>query len=136
VTPPEKVYLIDTNVILRFLLDDHAVFSPKARALMREVSGKIRLAVIPAAVLAECVYVLDKFYHVPRDEITDTLSRTLTIPGIINADKAELLKALLLFRQFGSDIVDCMLAASSSEQAPVVSFDQDLDRLKAFTEKI
>jgi hypothetical protein len=34
------------------------------------------------------------------------------------------------------DIVDCMLAASSSEQAPVVSFDQDLDRLKALTETI
>jgi hypothetical protein len=29
-----------------------------------------------------------------------------------------------------------MLAASSSEQAPVVSFDQDLDRLKALTETI
>jgi predicted nucleic-acid-binding protein len=134
--PPEKVYLIDTNVILRFLLDDHPVFSPKARAFMQEVSNKTRPALIPAVVFAECVHVLEKFYRVPRNEITDTLSRIFTIPGIINADKAELLKALLLFHQSNTDIVDCILAASSSAQAPVVSFDKDLAQLKAFTEPL
>ena len=134
--PPEKVYLIDTNVILRFLLDDHPVFSPKARAFMQEVSNKTWPAVIPAVVFAECVYVLEKFYRVPRNEITDTLSRIFTIPGIINADKAELLKALLLFHQSNTEIVDCILAASSSAQAPVVSFDKDLVQLKAFTEPL
>jgi predicted nucleic-acid-binding protein len=38
--PPEKVYLIDTNVILRFLLDDHHEFSPKAATFMLNVAQK------------------------------------------------------------------------------------------------
>ncbi len=33
--PPAKVYLIDTNVILRYLLGDHKIFSPKAKAFMK-----------------------------------------------------------------------------------------------------
>jgi hypothetical protein len=38
--PIEKVYLIDTNVVLRFLLDDHASFSPKAKRFMQDVFNK------------------------------------------------------------------------------------------------
>jgi predicted nucleic acid-binding protein len=39
--PPEKVYLIDTNVILRYLLNDHKRFSPKAKAFMQDVAKVI-----------------------------------------------------------------------------------------------
>ena len=42
----EKVYLIDTNVILRYLLDDHESFSPKAKAFMLKVSEGVRKAEI------------------------------------------------------------------------------------------
>ena len=41
---PEKVYLVDTNVILRYLLDDHKTYSPKAKAFMLQISqGKKRI---------------------------------------------------------------------------------------------
>ncbi|WDN88642.1 hypothetical protein BuS5_01610 [Desulfosarcina sp. BuS5] len=36
-TSTKKVYLIDTNIILRYLLDDHKVHSPKAEAFMSKV---------------------------------------------------------------------------------------------------
>ena len=55
--PPEKAYLIDTNVVLRFLLDDHPTFSPKAKRFMQAVFDKERAAALPAVVLVECVYV-------------------------------------------------------------------------------
>jgi predicted nucleic-acid-binding protein len=134
--PPEKVYLIDTNVVLRFLFDDHATFSPKAKLFMQNVYKKARAAVIPAVVLAECVYVLEKFYRVPRSDIFDNLSRLLTYPGIVNADKAALLKALMLYLHSGTDIVDCILAAFSSEHSLLVSFDKDFSKLKAHTENL
>lgn len=132
--PPEKAYLIDTNVLLRFLLDDHATFSPKAKRFMQEVFNKDKITILPAVVLVECVYVLEKFYRVPRNDIVANLSRLLTYPGIVNPDKADLLKALMLHRHSGTDIVDCILAALSSEHSPVVSFDKDFSSLKAHTE--
>ena len=35
---PGKVYLIDTNIILRYLLEDHEEYSPRAKAFMMDIS--------------------------------------------------------------------------------------------------
>jgi hypothetical protein len=43
---PEKVYLIDPNVILRYLLGDHAELSPKSEAFMTDVSEGAKSAEI------------------------------------------------------------------------------------------
>ena len=41
---PRKVYLIDTNVVLRYLLGDHPEFSPKAQTFMFDVSKGVKKA--------------------------------------------------------------------------------------------
>ena len=134
--PPEKVYLIDTNVILRYLLDDHKRFSPRAKAFMQDVAKGIKKAELPSVVVVECVYVMEKFYEIPKTEIVDKLSRILTIKGIVNPDKSKLLDALVKYENSSADIVDCMLAAKSSPQSVIVSFDKDFKKLKATSEKL
>ena len=134
--PPEKVYLIDTNVILRYLLDDHEDFSPKAKAFMQDVAKGSIKAELPTVVVVECVYVMEKFYKIPKNEIVDTLSRILNIKGITNSAKSEILDALIKYEKSNADIVDCILAAKSSPQRVVVSFDKDFKRLKATFEKL
>ena len=124
---PAKVYLIDTNVILRYLMADHEKFSPKAKAFMVKVSQEKTKAEIPAVVIVECVYVMEKFYRIPKHEIADTLSRILNFSGIVNPDKSEILEALLKYEASNADIVDCLLAASSSPDKVVVSFDKDFE---------
>lgn len=133
---PTKVYLIDTNVILRYLLADHEKFSPKAKAFMVKVSQEKTRAEIPAVVIAECVYVMEKFYKIPRLEIADTLGRILNFSGIANPDKSEILEALIKYEASNADIVDCLLAASSAPDRVVVSFDKDFARLKATAESL
>ena len=128
---PAKVYLIDTNVILRYLLADHEKFSPKAKEFMVKVSQEKTRAEILAVVIAECVYVMEKFYRIPRHEISGTLSQILNFSGIVNPDKSEILEALIKFEASRADIVDCLLAASSAPDRVVVSFDKDFARLKA-----
>ena len=60
----------------------------------------------------------------------------LNIKGIVNPDKAEILAALVKYENSSADIVDCMLAARSSPQRVIVSFDKDFNRLKAICEKL
>jgi len=136
--PPKKVYLIDTNIILRFLLGDHSDLSPKSTAFISKVAEGKTKAEIPDVVMAECVYVMEKFYRIPRKEITDKLSKIINFSGIINSNRSELLQALLKFETSNTDIVDCILAAisSSSDSKVVVSFDKDLLKLKAVTETL
>jgi predicted nucleic-acid-binding protein len=135
-SPPEKVFLIDTNVILRYLLGDHKRFSPKAEAFMQDVANGLKKAELTSVVVTECVYVMDKFYEIPKNEIVDKLSRILNIKGIVNADKSEMLDALIKYENSGTDIVDCILAAKSSPQRVIVTFDKDFKKLKAICEKI
>jgi predicted nucleic-acid-binding protein len=135
-TPLEKVYLIDTNVILRYLLNDHNRFSPKAKAFMQDIAEGLKKAELLSVVIVECVYVMEKFYEIPKNEIVDKLSRILNINGIINPAKSDTLDALIKFENSNADIVDCILASKSSPQRVVVSFDKDFNKLKATCEKI
>ncbi len=133
---PAKAYLIDTNVILRYLLGDHKIFSPKAKTFMELISQGIKKTEIPSVVIVECVYVMEKFYKIPKNEIVDTLSKILNFVGIINRDKSEILEALLQYANSNPDVVDCILAAQSSPEKVIISFDKDFDKLKAISETI
>jgi predicted nucleic-acid-binding protein len=133
---PKKVYLIDTNIILRFLLGDHSELSPKATAFMSKVANGTTKAEILDIVIAECVYVMEKFYRIPREKISEKLSKILNFSGIVNSNRSELLQALLKFETSNIDIVDCVLAAMSSSSRVVVSFDKDMLKSKAVTETL
>ncbi len=133
---PEKVYLIDTNVILRYLLEDHETYSPKAKAFMLQVSQGKNKVEIPAVVVVECIYVMEQYYGVPKTEIVGSISAILNFSGVVNTDRSEILEALLKFKTSNTDIVDCILAAHSSPDKPVISFDKDLEKLKAETETL
>ena len=130
----KKAYLIDTNIILRYLLDDHKVHSPKAGAFMAKVFEGTKKAEIPNVVIVECIHVMEKYYQIPKSEISTKLSGILNFPGIVNSDRADILEALLKYNDSNIDIVDCILAAKSSPQKVVISFDKDMKKLKAVSE--
>jgi len=131
---PRKVYLIDTNVVLRYLLGDHPEFSPKAEAFMFDVSKGVKKAEILNVVIVECIYVMEKYYEIPKTEIVEKLSGILNFSGIVNPDRSEILEALLKYENSNIDIVDCILAACSSPEKVVISFDKDMKKLKAVSE--
>jgi predicted nucleic-acid-binding protein len=103
---------------------------------MELVSPGTKKAEIPSVVIVECVYVMEKFYKIPRSEIVETLTKILNFSGIVNLDKSEILEALLKYANTTIDIVDCILAAQSSPEKVIVSFDKDFDKLNAISETI
>lgn len=124
-------YLLDTNIILRFLLADDPVQTRSATDLMLKVDeGKIPVE-IKDFVLLETVWVLEASCRVPRKEIADKLINILNLSGIVNANRSTLIQALLSFKETKIDLADCLLAAYSSPATPVISFDRDLERLGA-----
>jgi predicted nucleic-acid-binding protein len=129
-TSPEKVWLVDTNVVLRYLLGDHPELSPQAESFMTAVSEGTRKAEIREVVLVECIYVMEKFYRVPRGEIVEKLSAILNFQGIVPSGKSEMFEALLRFRESSIDIVDCILSAHAADSRPIMSFDKDFQGLK------
>jgi len=122
--------LLDTNVLVRFLLDDDPRQSPRAVALMKRLEQGNESAWLEESVLAETVWVLEKGYGVPRPEIAHMLSTIVGIPGIRCRSRRAVLEALSRFSTTSCDIIDCLLAACArSRGLTVVSFDQDFKRL-------
>jgi len=123
--------LIDTNVIIRFLVKDDSKAFEKAKKLFRAVdSGKEKIE-IKVPVLLECVFVLQSYYKLPRDEISDILSTLLRSPGVYMRGKRILLYALELYKNTNFHMVDCYLAAELTlgNIKEIYSFDKDFDKL-------
>ena len=59
-----KVSLIDTNIVIRYLLGEGGDIGVRAKELLDQVQVGGLKAIITESVLAECVYILDKVYKV------------------------------------------------------------------------
>jgi predicted nucleic-acid-binding protein len=121
-----KRRLIDTNLIVRYLVQDHEKHAKAAEKLFDACDrGELILVVLPV-VLAECVFVLDSFYGRSRADISSALATLISSPGIEISDAAIHLDALQRYRQTKIHFVDCLIAATAvAENTPVATFDQD-----------
>jgi len=119
-------YLLDTNVLLRFLLDDHKKLSAQARKLFQQAeSGSCQLVLTDVA-LAEAVWVLTSYYEVDRKTVATILSRVVDKSGILCANSDCMLDAFCRFRDTKCDFFDCYLAAMATKSGnAVASFDRD-----------
>jgi predicted nucleic-acid-binding protein len=119
--------LIDTNVILRYLLKDDEALFEKASALLEKVKVGEEEVVIPESVIAECVYVLLKVYKVERKVVAEKLRGLLAYKGVANSDKGDLVDSVTLFGQTKLSIVDCIVCSKSLNQGiTLFTFDDDL----------
>jgi predicted nucleic-acid-binding protein len=121
-----KRRLVDTNLIVRYLVQDHEKHA-KAAGRLFEASdrGDLVIVILPT-VLAECVFVLESFYEHPRGDIATALSTLISSPGVEIIEVAVHLDALDRYRKTKVHFVDCVIAATASaEHIPVATFDQD-----------
>lgn len=122
--------LPDTNVILRYLLKDVPAQFAQAERFFEEVRIGRTKAVILESVVVECVYILLKFYHVPKHVAAEAVIGLLQYKGVVNRDKPELIEALQLLANQTIDMVDCLLLAKTRRgKGQLLSFDKELNRL-------
>ena len=114
------MWLIDANVILRYLLGDNEEMQSKAENVIDE--GAFTLP----EVLAEVVYVLTKVYNSERADVCKALSDLLEDVEIEN--KGCIMEALSLYEETSLDFVDCILIGRNKVKGEkVFSFDKKLN---------
>lgn len=115
--------MFDTNMILRYLLNDNAAMAEKAEQYLEagDVSATME-------VIAEVVYVLKGVYSLERDKIVDTIRKFLEL---VNFRESEVLNlALDTFGERNLDFVDCVLYAYHKLQGvEIATFDRKLLKL-------
>ena len=115
--------LVDANVVLRYLLDDHVDLSANAQEILEQ-----HVVTPPMEVACEVVYVLQKVYAVERAEIQHQLERLLAETSVTMEKPTVFLKALEIYRDSTLDFVDALLLAyHRMEQQTVSTFDGKLN---------
>ena len=135
-----KQRLIDTNLIVRYLVQDHDKHARAAGRLFDACDrGDVVIVVLPV-VLAECVFVLESFYRHPRTDIGSVLGRLISSPGVEVSELTVHLDALNRYKGTKAHFVDCLIAATAvAKNVPVSTFDQDFRKfidVRVETEKL
>jgi len=122
--------VLDANVVLRYLLGDHAELTQKAEEIIAPIRSGDSLALVPEAVIAECVFVLFRQYRVPRGEIRELLAKFLGSRGLIGDHLPLMRNALELFAGSTLSFVDALVYLTAKQNNfDLVTFDEDLKKL-------
>lgn len=121
-----KQRLVDTNLIVRYLTQDHERHARAAGKLFDACDrGDVVIVILPV-VLAECVFVLESFYRHPRGDIASALGRLISSPGVEMGEVTVYLDALKRYKGAKAHFVDCVIAATAAaKDVPVATFDHD-----------
>jgi len=122
------VYLLDTNVIIRFLVGDHEEHLKIATDIFTKIENGETEVEILEPVIMEVLFVLVKFYKLPQSEVITDLKRIIALRGVVG-DKVLLFETLNIIDEKNIDFVDALICAKSRLQGyGKLSFDSDVNR--------
>ena len=131
-TPPP---FLDTNVILRHLLNDVPEQSARARALLLRIeAGELRVRTAET-VIFEIVFTLQRVYKRTPREIRDVLLPILELPAISLSGKSVVREALRLYVEAGLPFADAYQAALMADLGltAIYTFDRHFDHCPGIT---
>ncbi|WP_151951817.1 PIN domain-containing protein [Aliarcobacter cryaerophilus] len=123
------VYLLDTNIIIRFLVGDNEEHLAKSTEYFEQIElGSMEVEIL-SDVLMEAFFVLTKFYKLPKIEVISDLKTILSFEGVVNKDKVILFETLSIIENKNIDFVDALICAKCKFQNyEKLSFDKDLSK--------
>jgi predicted nucleic-acid-binding protein len=116
------VIAVDTNVLVRYLVEDDPGQTDRAEAVLRR--GAV---LVPNTVLLETAWVLGTSYRFDRAAIANAITKLLGLPGVGPEDRVTAGQALAWFAQ-GLDFADALHLASSGRAEAFATFDRALRR--------
>lgn len=117
--------LVDTNIILRYLLNDNEQLSSEAIKIIS--NNEI---FIPTEVIVEVCYVLKKVYNVEKEKILEVVKSLINMENITFNNEKTIELAFEMYANNNIDIVDCLIFAyCKNENYDVRTFDQKLNKL-------
>ena len=125
---------LDTNVLVRYLMQDDARQSPRANRLIDSLSAE-EPGFVPAVALVELVWVLAGSYALSRTQVTAALEALLRSKELV-VERADLVtQALLRHSATGADFADALIerVATSAGCSATMTFDAGAVKSAAMT---
>jgi len=117
---------LDTNVLVRYLVEDEAAQSAAARRLIRSAVRTNEALFVPVTVMLELEWVLRSSFGFTKPDVVLALSQLLSSVELSFGSEAALEVALALYQRSAADFSDCVhvALAHSADQCPLWTFDK------------
>jgi len=123
------VYLLDTNIIIRFLVGDNEEHLKISTEYFEQIEQGAMKVEILSDVLMEAFFVLTKFYKISKVDVISDLKTILSFEGVVNKNKIILFETLNIIESKNIDFVDALICAKCKLQDyDKLSFDKELDK--------
>ena len=125
---------LDTNVIVRFLVEDDKVQTAAAARLIEQAVDTDEALFVADVALCEVVWVLEYSYKVSRAEVASVLNRLLHARHLTFASPDLLVRALAAFSSGKGDFADYVIHehAVAAGCSAVATFDRALLKESGF----
>src|SRR3954451_11814767 len=125
--------VLETNIFLRHLRQDHADFSPRSTALLRRIEQgtlKVRTA---DTVIFETVFTLERYYKQSKEAIREAFLPLIELPGIVLPGKRRFRQVFAYYIEQNIAFADAYHAVvmESLQLTHIISFDRDFNRISA-----
>lgn len=125
---------IDTNVLVRFLVNDDRAQAEQVRQLFAAAEQQRDVFFVPLLVLLETIWVLESAYQVQREDLIDALGDLLLMP-VLQFEQREAVHAMVSRAKGNTmDLPDALIAHSALAQGcdAVLTFHQKAARGEGF----
>jgi predicted nucleic-acid-binding protein len=125
---------IDSNVLLRAVLDDDRMWSDRARTLVARHCTPETPGCINLLVLAEICWVLKRRPEFGRAELADVVQGLLEADNIVLEEEEAILRALNRFRRESAGFIEYLISEINARNgaSPTYTIDRDAARNGAF----
>ncbi len=122
---------LDTNVLVRFLIKDHAEHAEAARSLLQGLTPE-QPGYVCREVAIEVAWVLERSYRFARGDIAEALLELIASDNLVFEAADDVAPAAYLYSQGGPGFSDRMVlaAAARADATPLFTFDRQLARLE------
>ena len=122
-------YLLDANVLLRFITKTPLAMAERARNLLQKGENGEVILIVHTVIVAEVFYVLRSVYKYDAERVAKELELVLESDAV-QVNK-EAIQALKIAAQYNLDYADALLIGLARASGnTVVSFDKDFKKVK------
>lgn len=125
---------LDTNILVRYLTQDDAIQSPKAREIIERRLSEENPGFVSIVAMVETVWVLERAYELTPDEIVGVVERMLQTDVLVVENEQEVFTAMIALKQEQGSFADALIAALGARVgcSCTLTFDRKALRLPGF----
>lgn len=122
---------LDTNLVVRWLLDDDAAQSARVAELFAASAARNEPLFVPTTVLLELEWVLRSRYGFDRPAIVRAMNALLETEELLFENESLLEQVLDFFKHAPADFADCLHAGACvvAGHLPMLTFDRNATKV-------